>query len=161
MKCHAEQTALGARLDVRAEVEENRAGRDGRIVIKHSHCAEALDYEPAARVAWRLQQEDGISADPGDRVAECEIRKYPLRADGSAAGCASGCDTSRVARPGVESTAGGGGGEVGGRGSGTDSLPLLPPLPQPAISKAKDNNIPVVCLARGMGASLSVIQRHP
>src|SRR5688500_15694782 len=38
------------------------------------------------------------------------------------------------------------------------------PAPRVAVTRAKvqkTNNIPVVCLARGMGASSSVIQRHP
>lgn len=51
----------------------------------------------------------------------------------------------------------GGPGVAGGAGGGTSRAPL-PPLSQPAIRKAKDNNVAVVCLACGMGLPL-VVQR--
>jgi hypothetical protein len=58
-----------------------------------------------------------------------------------------------VGGSGVGGTGGGGVGDDGGGGSCTPWPSRSLPPPQPAIRNAKDNNIPVACLARGMGAS--------
>jgi hypothetical protein len=70
----------------------------------------------------------------------------PLLGGVGVVGGGSGVGGSGAGGSGVGGSGVGGPGETGGAGGGVFCAPSLP-LSQPAMRKAKDNNIPVTCLA--------------